>query len=374
MLQELTPARSPSSTTWSLDPTMSVKRTVARTRSGTTPSQSPDFPCAGEEPSTSATRSSGHLSFGDVPTCERYGMEIYRDSVGEYRPRANGTCPSSTPCTTSVGTGSRKHVPHVDLAVHAIERLDRPGAGTAPEYSASCRAASGMVRTHRANDGPRPPPWLPKKAEDRTRARAGTPLRGCRSGSREPQHSCECAPTDERRRPLRMVAEEDAHRRSPPRSRSAQHARPPASITTRTSSIRVSSVGAPSTRSDMPLPACRTGSTARTTQAGAASSSRLDRPHQLDMRDKARDQDHIERPLAHDLVRDADIAASRVLVSAGTPQSRTAPAPACRHMRSRAPRLIPHASRGLPPRLGQCPRKDAPMRCQVMSGCRWSWR
>ncbi len=73
---------------------------------------------------------------------------------------------------------------------------------------------------------------------------------------------------------------------------------PAASITARTSSIRVSSVGAPPTRSDMPVPRLSNRiSRPYDGEAAVVGSAKLrDRPLELDVRDEAGDEDEVDGP------------------------------------------------------------------------------
>src|SRR5438105_8839153 len=87
-----------------------------------------------------------------------------------------------------------------------------------------------------------------------------------------------------------------------------------ASMTARTSSMRVSSVGAPLTRSDIPVPRL----SKRIRRQNEESRSRNGAKLPIDQcssrcRDVAGDEDEIERAATADLVGDVDVAASGVL-------------------------------------------------------------
>ena len=89
---------------------------------------------------------------------------------------------------------------------------------------------------------------------------------------------------------------------------------PSSAMTARMSSIRDSSVGTPTTRSDMPLP--RLSKRSRRPERGEPAQERRlrrDLPSQLHMEGQHGDEDQVERSLAHYLVGDVHIAAARVL-------------------------------------------------------------
>ena len=143
---------------------------------------------------------------------------------------------------------------------------------------------------------------------------------------------------DRRRRPAEVVAvalrelRQAARRgREPRRARGARRRRatasaapsktpsraarsePAASSTARMSSIRSSGGGMPSTGSDMPVP--RLSNTIRREKDASRRRKRAQRrqlPAQFNVREEPRHEHQIDGPLAHDLVRDRDVAAAGV--------------------------------------------------------------
>ena len=158
----------------------------------------------------------------------------------------------------------RQDVPDVGLASIVASVSIVPGLRAAPEIVAS----DSLVVEH----GARAPPRRPPRG---TRKMAGTPpppgaavLGPAPRVVGGPQAAGEAADEDERRRPLRVGrCEEQAHRHAVPALMIAARAEPAASITARTSSIRVSRPGAPSIRPTSPCRACRRRSAGRTSEA-----------------------------------------------------------------------------------------------------------
>ncbi len=204
---------------------------------------------------------------------------------------------------------------HVDLHVHPCVRR-RPSPGSRSGGAASRALAS-----------PRRPRSAPGLAATRAAVLRRAPL------ARDPLDVLPVllltAPGGVIRRPehARIRADEtSAHTRSgyvaakktligPPSDAPSRAARsdPTASITARTSSMRVSSVAAPLTGSDMPWPRL-----SKRIRRENDARSPIERGHarhlpsELDVRREGRDVHEVERAVAHHLVRDRDVSAARV--------------------------------------------------------------
>ena len=143
-------ALSPSSTAFSVEPTMSVKRTVARTRSASTTSHSPRSQMPHRKRLTSRAICSGSTKY--AWSCPAIRGTPRRDSISDV-PRLVGVVP--VPYATqdeSRNSNRRQRVTRVDLHVHAPQARDWPGLALVRtnrrHHPSPPRRPRGSARTH----------------------------------------------------------------------------------------------------------------------------------------------------------------------------------------------------------------------------------
>ena len=131
---------------------MSVKSTVASTRSGSASSQPPDLQTSSTKCWISAEI--GSVNFPNarwpapgISTTRAVGI---REAM--YSGTSGATTVSSDPRMISVGTCTDgRHGAHVDLPVHPVERLDRAGAGAVAEVVDEARQLVAVELTELAH-------------------------------------------------------------------------------------------------------------------------------------------------------------------------------------------------------------------------------
>ena len=141
---------------------------------------------------------------------------------------------------------------------------------------------------------------------------AGMPPRAGPKENPLPTSSSAPAPDNERRDPVWVHrGEEDAHRSTSESPKERGSPLPAASITARTSSVRVSRFGAPLAGSDMPVPRL-SKRISRENGPRVVMNCPPGISQSISMWERARRHDKVERPVACHLVGDLDVTADRV--------------------------------------------------------------
>ena len=226
---------------------------------------------------------------------------------------ATGTMGSPVRCTTSVGTCTAPSAWRTSmLTLWCRIVAAAPGDAVWRSYRARCGSRLVVDAAEKAFERVARAPLAADVVDERVHERRVD----ARSRSRAPTAPGRMSPTAPATGHARETSSRTGWRagRPPtPRRRSAD-SMPAASATARRSSIRSSALPVPSCGPSNRCPACRTRSAGRcSTSRSSMCADAGHLPHQLDVRDEPGHEQDVERTVADALVRDAQVAALRVL-------------------------------------------------------------